>query len=269
MTTETQGHAPDELQFDRAVPLAPAGDRVACGVCRAPLTSEYHTVDGTPVCAGCRVEVEAAALPVREWTTVGVAAVFGFVAAVAGAAIYYGVIALFNLEIGLVAILTGFMVGTAVRKGAGGRGGRRLQVLAAGLTYLSVAMAYLPLAIQGATEQEAAAAPAVSSSHARGTASPLFHTAAFQAPPPADPAASAAAEETEGSAGMLALSVVLLTLALPVLMVIGTFPSGLLSALIIGFGILQAWKMTGATRPNVQGPFRLGAPVPTPEPQGG
>jgi len=48
------------------------------------------------------------------------AGVFGLGAAIAGAAIYYAVMAIADLEIGIVAILIGYMVGYAVRKGAAG-----------------------------------------------------------------------------------------------------------------------------------------------------
>src|SRR5207237_4415003 len=79
-----------------------------------------------------------------------VASLFGLGAGIVGAAIYYAVIALANLEIGIVAILIGYMVGYAVRRGAGGRGGRRFQALAVALTYLSIAFAYAPAAVQSA-----------------------------------------------------------------------------------------------------------------------
>jgi hypothetical protein len=53
--------------------------------------------------------------------------------------------------------------------------------------------------------------------------------------------------------------------ALPVLTVVGSFPSGLISAFIIFIGMRQAWRMTGAPRLEVRGPYRVGAaPVSTP-----
>ena len=47
--------------------------------------------------------------------------------------------------------------------------------------------------------------------------------------------------------------------ALPVLMVVGSMPSGLISAVIIFFGMQQAWKMTGVPSLQVLGPFRVGS----------
>jgi hypothetical protein len=52
--------------------------------------------------------------------------------------------------------------------------------------------------------------------------------------------------------------------ALPVLVVVGTLPFGLISGLIIFIGMHQAWKMTGAPTLHILGPFRVGAAaVPT------
>jgi hypothetical protein len=48
--------------------------------------------------------------------------------------------------------------------------------------------------------------------------------------------------------------------ALPVLVVIGSFPSGLISAFIIFIGMRQAWKMTSAPVLKVYGPYRVGVP---------
>jgi hypothetical protein len=61
--------------------------------------------------------------------------------------LYYGVIAITNVELGLVAIAIGYLVGYAVRAGTGGRGGRRFQILAVLLTYFSVSLAYAMLAV--------------------------------------------------------------------------------------------------------------------------
>ena len=94
------------------------------------------------------------------------AAGFGAGAGIVGAAIYYAVIAIAHLEIGIVAILIGYMVGYSVRKGAQGRGGRRFQVLAAVLTYCSVALAYTPLAIEQAMAEKPAAQTAATASAA-------------------------------------------------------------------------------------------------------
>jgi hypothetical protein len=51
----------------------------------------------------------------------------------------------------------------------------------------------------------------------------------------------------------------LFVLTLPVLVVWGSLPSGLISAFIIFIGLRQSWKMTAAPRIQVLGPFRVGS----------
>ena len=142
-----------DLQFDRVETTLPSGappasPGVTCVVCGKSVGAEYYTANGKPVCESCRAVVMSAAATPRSAGPLLLAALFGIGAAIAGAAIYYGVIALAHVEIGIVAILIGYMVGWAVRKGAGGRGGRRFQILAVVLTYFSVGLAYSPLAFK-------------------------------------------------------------------------------------------------------------------------
>jgi len=207
----------EELQFDRVVsasaPSAPADKlSVVCAACRTPIDTEYYDVNGHTFCNRCRVAVESGAETPRGIVPFVTAAIFGLGAGLVGAAIYYGVIAIAHLEIGLVAILIGYMVGYAVRKGARGRGGLRFQVLAVALTYASVAIAYTPIAVQQMVD-----------------AQPNFVLLS----------------------GFIA--------ALPVLFVLGSLPSGLISAVIIFVGMRQAWRMTGAPRLQILGPYRVGA----------
>ena len=56
-------------------------------------------------------------------------------------------------EIGIVAIGIGYLVGKAVRKGAGGFGGTRYQVLAVFLTYAAIALASLLIGRHRARER--------------------------------------------------------------------------------------------------------------------
>ena len=141
-------------------------------------------------------------------------------------------IAVTNFEIGLVAILIGYMVGYAVRKGAGGRGGLRFQVLAALLTYGAVGLAYTSLAVKAGIDERRAA-------HANSA------QASAGAPSPGAEASSGTAPATPSTALFLAYAAWLVA-SLPVLVVIGSMPSGLINALIIFFGIRQAMRMTAA-----------------------
>ena len=66
-------------------------------------------------------------------------------AALAGCALYAAVAILLHAEIGLIAILVGWMVGKAIRHGSYGRGGRPQQILAVALTYFAITTSYIPV----------------------------------------------------------------------------------------------------------------------------
>ena len=245
---EQLGH--EELQFDRVVsqsapPGVPGRPAVACVACYELIETEYFHINGKTCCARCRDAVEAAAETPRDAGALITAGLFGVGAAVAGAVLYYAVMAIAHLEIGIVAILIGYMVGYAVRKGVRGRGGLRFQILAVVLTYTSVALAYAPFAVA---------------------------TAMNRSRPTTSESANAVSQPTGGrdTATPVATIVGLVPafafiLALPLLVVFGNLPSGLISGFIIAIGMRQAWRMTGAPMVEILGPYRVGAdPVSAP-----
>lgn len=253
-----QSDTPSEaLQFDRATTVsgsAPPSPVVVCKGCSLTITTQYYDANGHALCGTCRAAAAAAAETPKGIGTFVKAAGFGIGAGVVGAAIYYAVIAFAHLEIGIVAILIGYMVGYSVRRGANGRGGRRFQVLAAVLTYLAVAMAYSPLAIQEAMQDKKPAAQSAAATAGADASAPVSNTSV-------DPGTGRPVQRP--SNGRMLLSVVILAglmLALPVLVVVGSFPSGLISAFIIFLGMRQAWKMTTAPVLRIAGPYRVGAP---------
>ena len=240
--TSTTGN---ELQFERVVtdqpPATNGAPAVVCAGCQTRLEAEYYEINGRPFCGDCREKIEAVAETPRGLMPLAIAAIFGLGAALAGAAIYYAVIAITDFEIGLVAILIGYMVGYAVRRGAGGRGGLRYQILAAVLTYTAVGLAYTPLVVKASMENDRAADQA----SAGTAASPSSELA---------PARLKAAPNLP----LVLISMAGLIVALPVLVVIGSMPSGVITALIIFFGIRQAMRMTAAPVLQISGPFRIG-----------
>jgi hypothetical protein len=249
MSDEGTGGGSPELQFDRVVTEStPDAERreltVVCTACRAAIPTEYFHVNGNVFCGRCRSTVESYAETPRGAVPFMTAGLFGLAAGIAGAAIYYAVIAIAHLEIGIVAILIGYMVGYAVRKGARARGGLRFQILAVALTYVSVAFAYTPLVFEQARAgRNARNEQASTTTDAR-------------------PDATASGVRRQASGGSFLLGWVLLAgfiAALPVLMIVGSFPSGLISAFIIFIGMRQAWRMTGAPSLLIRGPYRVGA----------
>jgi len=272
MSDDRAPAADDTLQFDRAVPLSTdaagqAGPSLTCESCKNEIKTEYFTVNGVTLCETCKDAVQQQAASVREWPSVIRATLFGFGAALVGAIIYYGVIAITDFEIGIVAILIGYMVGYAMRKGARERGGRRLQIIAIVLTYLSVALAYLPLAMRGARESssesgltidsaqvlapttDSTVANADTTENARGVADSQLRASSD----------SLVLETTFGGTVRAIGLLLVFSLTLPVFVVFGSMPSGLISALIIGIGLRQAWKMTGVPDLETHGPFKVGA----------
>jgi hypothetical protein len=247
----------DELQFDRVVPEAaaapiPGGVGVECSCCHSPIGTEYYTANGHVCCARCRHTIEEATTTPPGVLPLVRAGLFGLGAGVAGAAVYYAVIAIAHLEIGLVAILIGYMVGRAVRKGARGRGGLRFQILAAALTYASVALAYTPLVVNAIGTGPRTGNPQASAANRSNdvTVTGLKAQGAAISRP---------------SAGTFLLGLAMLLgffAALPVLVVFGSLPFGLLSALIIFVGMRQAWRLTAALSVDVLGPYRVGAASP-------
>jgi len=240
------------LQFDRAVSSQPAspGLSVTCAACRKSIADEYYDVNGHTVCARCRTVLEASAETPAGMGPLAIAAACGFFAALAGSIIYYVILDFAHLEIGIVAVLIGYMVGYAVRKGARG-GGLRFQILAVVLTYAAVAFAYAPILIRGTIEAQ---------NKKRATQQTQV-TGSTQAS--VSPSAEPSSRRIDPTAAVVGIATLLaLSFALPVLIIFNTFPSGLISAFIILFGLRQAWKMTAAPHIQVLGPYRVGPSVP-------
>ena len=262
----TRQSAQDNLQFDRAVhdgPNAGTESGLVCAMCSTPLRTQYFHVGEQPACATCTDAVkranEKAAAQSRRAGTMARAFGFGLAAAVAGAILYYAVIALTGWEIGLVAIVIGFMVGFAVQKGSGSAGGRRYQILAVVLTYFAVGLAYAPLAFKSFSEGGSPTDAAVADS-AGSNASTVASDTGSGAESGVATTPGAPAAVSSGPGMFIALGATFLFIfALPVMYIAGSMPSGLISAIIILVGMQQAWKMTARAAVPVSGPYRVGS----------
>lgn len=253
------------LQFDRAVHADPsAAAELACARCEKPIAAAYYHDGNTTLCAECGTVRQLAAVPDRAAGTLVRAAAFGVGAAIVGALVYWGVMEYLELEIGIVAIAIGWLVGRAVARATRGRSARRHQVMAVGLTYFSVAMAYAPFAIKEWKNSDKSAAVA-SDSTATATVptgsppAPAAAAPATAATPVSPPAAGTTDDEvTAGGVAFALLMVSGLLLALPITAAVGSMPSGILSILIIGFGLRQAWTVSVASNSTVTGPHAIG-----------
>ena len=226
----------DDLQFDRAEstgppptaqtagvpPPAVAPVATTCVVCNQPIADAYFEANGKIICPRCREMVMATMTGGSAVGRLARATLYGVVAGVGGAALWYGVERLTGYRVGLVAVVIGFMVGGAVRAGSKGRGGPGYQILAVLLAYLSIAMAYAPYVIQGWYQQ-------------RG--------------------------ESDAPAVVVAIIGVITTLVAP-------FIGGgsIISVLIVGFALWEAWRINRRRQLVFNGPYRLGPEVPPPAP---
>ncbi|MEO8450365.1 MAG: hypothetical protein ABI647_11270 [Gemmatimonadota bacterium] len=241
MTTPPQPPIqPDPLQFDRAERAGPGlTGTMTCSGCTAPIGDTYFEAGGKVFCPRCAAAVRAAT---ENRGRFGRAVLYGLGGAILGTAIYYAVLAITHYEIGLIAILVGFVVGKAVSLGGGSLGGRRYQVLAVVLTYLSIGATYVPLVIRGlgSKQQPASAADSLARS---GPAVPNNGSAADVKP-------------ARGIAvGVLAL--IALAATMPIIAGVSNLPASLIGLLILGFALMQAWRMNQRGNLEVSGPFRV------------
>jgi hypothetical protein len=139
----------EALQFDQAEFATPPRAGPVCTACKQPIVDEYYEVTGKVFCTGCRHLIEAAFRGGSRFGRAIKALVLGSVAAVIGAVIYYAIIRATGWNIGIIAVLIGLMVGGAVRKGSGNRGGLGYQFLAVFLTYSAIAAMLIPVALEG------------------------------------------------------------------------------------------------------------------------
>lgn len=128
-----------QAQFEGAAP-----GTTPCAVCAQPLTAQYWSANGAMVCATCAQQLQAGPPAEGGFLRIFKALLFGAGAGLAGAIGYGLVIHYARMELALITILIGWMVGKAVRFGSEGRGGRVYQVMGALLTYVFCTQAYVP-----------------------------------------------------------------------------------------------------------------------------
>jgi hypothetical protein len=197
------------------------------------------------ICESCKRSLEESADAARRWQTFVRAAVYGLAGSIAGAILYYAVLAIAHLEIGIIAIAIGYMVGYAIRKATRGFGSRRYQVMALCLTYFSVGLAYFPIVVSQAPDN---------------TAKPPVSVTDSRAAPPSAASSSAPRRALTFGEWLRTVGLLLLfCLALPALAVVTSMPSGLISGIIVGIGMRQAWRMTAAPPIEVTGPYKVGS----------
>jgi hypothetical protein len=227
-----------ELQFQTAEPLPAPASGPSCVACKQPIEKTYYHAQGATVCELCaqRIQSGQQAPPPLSLAR---AVLYGSGAALAGCILYALVAILFRLEIGLIAIVVGVIVGKSIRYASKGMGGRPQQILAVILTYFAITTSYLVVFIYNRVTNPT--------------------TVQQQAAKNGSGAASAPMKESEPKTTSLAgalLMLALITLAAPFLALTGGV-SALISLFIIFIGLQRAWKLTGRSDILVMGPYEV------------
>lgn len=273
---------PSALQFDKAEVEGPGAS--TCAVCGKALVGSYFTINGQPTCGTCRDQLEAhfAGAGGSGVARFARAALFGLVGGLGGTVVWYIVEHAFSLQIGLVAILIGWLAGSGVSRGSGGVGGLPYQFLAVGLTYVCICFAWVPDIAKELGQPRGERAVKVSPLHPKGEAPTLPEgseakaaggeaKAEARAPGPegelvgeALPAAPGGEPESLVLPGLLRWPVAMVfSLGLPFMGALG--PIGLL---IAAFGLWEAWRRNRKVVLAISGPFALSPGAPAPAPAG-
>ncbi len=251
---------PDDLQFDRAEPTPGAAGMtgtMACKACGNLLSDTYYVVNGHIVCDKCKRTVEA------EWDRGGAAGRFtkalglGLVAMIGCSVVWYLVLKTTGLQVGILAVIVGLAIGAAVRKGSNRRGGWRYQALAIFLTYTAIVSSYVPLIIDEIRNHQVELTKLDSSKKrlpqtiADSTVATPTAASATTTPEPA----AQSSKSKIGPLGFVVGAVVLIAVLYATPFLAGV--QNLLSILIIGIALYEAWKLNRRAELKVSGPHRV------------
>jgi len=226
------------------------------------LRATYHMLGGSMICGACRTRFEGA-MGGAGAHRFGRAILFGSGAAIAGAAIYYAILAATGYSIGIIAILVGYIVGRAVNVGSNGKGGRKYQLLAALLTYFAMSSTYVVEGLRQISEETSnkstAAVPNIPGATGIVAMDGTVETPDEAAPDPGARLGNTGQPTGEkhppksGSMLVGIIAIIILVLLSPIL---AGFSSPIL-LLILGFGVYKAWTMNRGINTDVSGPFNL------------
>jgi hypothetical protein len=231
-----QAPAPESLQFQKAEPLPeidPNAQR--CVLCKTPIGAAYFHANGQVVCPMCAERIQSGQQKPPA-ISLATAVLYGAGAALAGTIVYTAV-AMMGVEIGIIAIAVGYIVGKAVRAGSRGLGGRPQQILAVLLTYFSITTSYVAVGLYQYAKNPQRVEQAKQASGKDAT-TPSDSTDSTKAAP--------------NLVGVL-LFLLMLLIAAP-FFGLGSI-GGFISLFIIFIGLRQAWRMTGRSEILVTGPY--------------
>ena len=231
-TPQDEGPLSGELQFEHAEPLPAPGTGPQCLACKQHIAKTYYHAQGHMVCEACAQRIQSGQQKPLV-TSLGRAALYGLGAALAGCTLYALVAILTGLEVGLIAILVGYMVGRAVRHGSGGLGGRPQQIMAVVLTYFAITTSYLPVFVYQSIKNPS------SVQQARQTDTPQCRS-----------------RSPRCRFAQAIVMLILIFAAAPFLSLTQGL-GALITLFIIFIGLQRAWRLTARSEILIMGPYEL------------
>ncbi len=144
---------PNSPQFPPSVGADPQNP---CQYCHRPIPGAYYRIRYAMACPSCAEQVRVA-MAKHKAGRYPLALVFGMGAALIGMFLNAAFFVFTGWIVSLPALAVGWMIGSVMKKGSGGTGGRLYQVSAALLTYVAISMSSLPVGLHYARERELAA----------------------------------------------------------------------------------------------------------------
>jgi len=228
-----------------------------CKSCQQELSGAYFRINGLLACEKCTRQLQAQT-PKDTHAAYVRGILFGVGGAIAGLILYSAFGIATGIRLGYIALAVGWLVGAAIKRGSNGIGGRRYQIAAVALTYAAVSLSAIPIGIYYILKEKKPA----QISHAPNSSPAPNSTVPGSAPSQDDPPASG--QRSTASLASATGALLFAGLASPFLE-LAEGVSGLIGLVIIFVGIRIAWKMTGAPRIDILGPFQANAP-PSPAP---
>jgi hypothetical protein len=228
-----------------------------CKSCQQELSGAYFRINGLLACEKCTRQLQAQT-PKDTHAAYVRGILFGVGGALAGLILYSAFGIATGIRLGYIALAVGWLVGMAIKKGSNGIGGRRYQIAAVALTYAAVSLSAIPVGIYYILKEK----NPVRISHAPSSSAAPNATEPGSASPREDSLASG--QRSTPSLTSATGALLFAGLASPFLE-LAEGVSGLIGLVIIFVGMRIAWKMTGAPRLDILGPFQANAP-PSPAP---
>jgi hypothetical protein len=219
----------DHLQFNQAEFTGRT-----CTFCKSPIGDTYYQIQGRDACPTCAQGRLASQNSSDSGGKMLKAFLWGGGAAVLGSAAF-AIVALIGFQLAILSIGIGWLVGVAIKKGTDGHTSRKYQIMAVLLTYMAIATSYIPLIVAELAKK---------------------HPAAEKSAVPDATPVSRAEPVSASAAGVAMVILVGTVIALPLLDAFSSMPGGLLTLLIIFFGLQQAWKQTAPDVALVAGPYQ-------------